>query len=107
MTDAELLELSIRARLAQAQSEDVVARFTRGKTVHLDGFKIITNNLYLVQISRNGEPIFWHLSHRDPLSKPDLPPQIKDITCAHNGLAKRLLSVLRTSQVLDNLARIE
>jgi hypothetical protein len=110
MTDAELIELSLRARLAQLQSKDIRAMFSRGRTLHIDQFMITSNRDNIVFAGINGEPFFWHSSRRDPLSDlsdPEPPSQIKDIVCKDRVLAKELLSRLRTAQVLDDLARIE
>ncbi len=107
MTDADLMEISLRARLAQAQNKDVIGMFTRGRTVLVGRFMVSSNRDNVVFAGINGEPFFWHKSHREPLSRPDPPPRARDIECTDDELAKELLARLRTDQVLDDLMRIE
>lgn len=107
MTDAELIELSLRARLAIVQNNDLLAFFRVRATRLFDDYRVSSNFEHLLMISRNDKQFFWHRDHLGEIKKPDPPPRIKDIKCTNNEWASALLCKLRAMQVLDQLAWIE
>ena len=103
MTQDELLELSLRARLAQAKSDDIRAMFTPAKTtVVFNDYRIWCNATNAVLINRQAKQFFWH-----PLGSINGPAGPLWIECSNDHWAQDLLTKLRTDQVLDQLATIE
>jgi len=105
MTDAELIELSLRARLAQAYDESIRTS-ALANTVYVDYFRISSTLDAVVLITRSEEPFFRHRAADRSLKEPDAGPKARDISCNDEAWAMELLQLLRVAQVLDNLARV-
>lgn len=105
LTDAERIELSLRARLALSRS--ISGALATYAVVRMFGdFRISRNLHYVVAIERQGKCFFWHRSRGNPPSQPDPRPRSKDIDCSRDDWAKVLLLRLRETQVLSQLANL-
>ena len=111
MTEIELMELSLRARMAQAKGEHTRV-FDRGKlirlgaTVYFNRFRISSNSEHDVMINRVGKAFFWHKSCVVTPVGPDVLSWVKAIKCTNDEWGMELLIQLRVAQILDNLASI-
>jgi len=102
MTQKELLELSLRARIAQAKGEGIRALFTPARTIYIFvHYKVWCTSSGVVMINRGGDEFFFH-----PMGAINGGPEPWWIECTNFEWAQDLLTKLRESQVLDQLARI-
>jgi hypothetical protein len=99
MSEAELLELSLRAR--RYRSAHGKRRMGQTTAVYFDRFRISDTFEAIVSVNRVGHVFFrhWYDSPKDEGKR-------GQFECTNDEWAKELLIKLRTAQVLDTLANI-
>ena len=100
MTKAELLELSLRARIYLAGlTRPNPFRSNRGP-VYLGDYRIWTMNKSMMLINRGAEPFFDHIETVMGVEDPS------KVSCTNDEWASDLLLKLRGAQILNTLAKI-
>lgn len=93
MSEVELRELSLRARLAQLRNDSISAFMPSRVALVFDDYRIWSSGTRIVMINHHGNQFFWHNT-------------TNDIECTNDEWAKALLVKLRTVQILDQMADV-